>query len=506
MTIFHLLVFLGFFHWSESVDSVIHTPSGSIKGIVNQYGNENVYEFRNIPYAKPPIGDLRFRKPQPYGTWSGVRDGAYFGPSCMQDMSFSDMFSLDNRNISEDCLSLNIYVPYQILEAGQHNRSVMIWVHGGGYIIGQAELYDASPLALRGDVVVVTINYRLGLFGFLSTEDKASRGNFGLWDQHLAFKWAKDNIASFGGNPNSITIFGESAGGWSVSLQSLAIQNKGLFQRVIAQSGVTNSQAAVTNEGLYFAKQYGVLLGCINSTFSFVDTTKLVSCMRQKSSDELLSAQLSDTLLRHDIYRLDTVPVVDGEFVVDLPENILQNGNSESFRMFQSVDFISGNCNMEGSLLYELLVNESIKSHFDLSIGVPTSVLCNYFGPGLVEYLFPDSMANKYVSNAVCNKYRSTDPGVQGRNILDLYGDAEFVVPAVKSLNAHSKNNNLTKSYQYMFNRPSIFSPNQSQWFNGSAHGSELPYLFYFNISIPQNEQMLSEAMLGYWTNFAKTG
>jgi carboxylesterase type B len=193
---------------------VVKTKYGQVKGVTKSLDEGIVHQFRAIPFAQPPVGPLRFRKPKPIdSSWVGKLDATEYGPSCMQPPEFIQVFeSLDvlpNLDVSEDCLQLNVYAPRDL--DSSRSRSVMVWVHGGGYIMGQASFYDISKLALGGDVIVVTINYRLGAIGFLSTGDAAMPGNIGLWDQRLAIQWTKDNIVFFGGNPNSMTIFGESA-------------------------------------------------------------------------------------------------------------------------------------------------------------------------------------------------------------------------------------------------------------------------------------------------------
>lgn len=508
MSRYIFITFLSVLHCTIATDNIIHTPSGSIRGIAKQYGVNTVFQFRNIPYASPPIGDKRFQKPTPYGPWSGIRDGTVFGPSCMQNMSiFVDNYSLENANISEDCLSLNVYVPYHLPAASQRNKTVMIWVHGGGFTLGQAELYDASLLALTGDVVIVTINYRLGVFGFLSTGDDASLGNFGLWDQHLSIKWVHDNIASFGGNPQSVTIFGQSAGGWSVSFQSIATQNKGLFQRVIVQSGVSNSFEAITKNQLENAKQLGSKLGCVNSTQQ-INTRALLSCVRLKTSDEVLQAQMSMEAEQIDtgVFEISFLPVVDGDLITDLPKHIIQNGNSEAYNFFKSLDFVIGTCSAEGASALEFIYTEAKTLHFNATIGVPSIVLCNHIGPAIVKRLYPDTLLNKYASNAVCNKYKSSDPAEQGRKIVDVVGDVTFVVATIEALDAHSKNNSLTKTFQYLFNRQYKHPGNLPEWLTGSTHAAELPFLFDMNSALPYNDEVLAEKLRKYWTNFAKTG
>ena len=242
---------------------VLDTPSGSMRGIEVPYPkyNTSVYQFRKIPYAKPPIGEGRFARSLPIESWKGVLDATKFGPSCIQDISITTQ-PLPNRNISEDCLLLNVYMP--INTTAQDRKPVMVYIHGGSFVFGQGMLYKAEYLAITGDVIVVTINYRLGIFGFMSTGDSECPGNFGLYDQRLAMVWVKDNIKAFGGDYDLITIFGESAGGFSVGLHSLSPGNAGLFKRAMAHSGTGNSYFATTQASKLAQVGIGTILGCID--------------------------------------------------------------------------------------------------------------------------------------------------------------------------------------------------------------------------------------------------
>ncbi|KAJ8302994.1 hypothetical protein KUTeg_019390 [Tegillarca granosa] len=210
---------------------IVTTKSGPIKGVITQHDLGKLYTFFKIPFAKPPVGDLRFKKPEPVEPWNDVIDGTQQMPSCPQPMGLFDAL-LPITDMSEDCLFLNVYVPNSVSSGSK--KSVLVWIHGGGYSLGQGNMYGSSELALTGDVIVVVINYRLNVFGFMTTWDSTAVGNYGLWDQIMALQWVKNNIEDFGGDPDSITLFGESAGGFSVSILSLLPQNKGLFHRVIA--------------------------------------------------------------------------------------------------------------------------------------------------------------------------------------------------------------------------------------------------------------------------------
>jgi para-nitrobenzyl esterase len=211
--------------------SVVMTDDGPVRGLIA--GNHR--EFLGIPYAAPPIGELRWKAPVSHAAWTAAWDATRFGPDCAQ-VSFVP--GLANHS-SEDCLYLNVYVP----NPARRHLPVMVWIHGGSFLVGSGEDADGSVLAAKGKVVVVTINYRLGPFGFLAHKSLEAEnphhlsGNYGLLDQQAALKWVRRNIAAFGGDLTRVTIFGESAGGISVCLQLTAPGADGLFQRAINESG-----------------------------------------------------------------------------------------------------------------------------------------------------------------------------------------------------------------------------------------------------------------------------
>lgn len=200
--------------------------------------------FRGLPFASPPVGPLRFRPPEPPEPWSGVRDAARFGPSAAQNGALvGPLMSLGISRTGEDCLYLNVWTP----AADRGRRPVLVWIHGGAFVLGSGSqmLYDGATLARRGDVVVVTVNYRLGALGFLRLRDRfgerlPASGNEGLLDQVAALEWVRDEIAAFGGDPGKVTIFGESAGAMSCATLLGMPRARGLFHRAILQSGAAN--------------------------------------------------------------------------------------------------------------------------------------------------------------------------------------------------------------------------------------------------------------------------
>jgi len=222
------------------VDVLVETRRGAVRGLAER----GVAVFRGIPFARPPVGPLRFGPPAPPERWTGARDATRFGPAASQNGALiGPVMSLGIGDTREDCLYLNVWTP----GADRRRRPVLVWIHGGAFVIGAGSqiLYDGAALARRGDVVVVTINYRLGAFGFLRLRDRfgprlPATGNEGLLDQVAALEWVRDEIEAFGGDPDRVTIFGESAGAMSCATLLAVPRARGLFHRVILQSGAAN--------------------------------------------------------------------------------------------------------------------------------------------------------------------------------------------------------------------------------------------------------------------------
>src|SRR6478735_3104800 len=223
----------------QSDTSLVQTATGTVRGQVEWEHRL----FAGIPYAAPPVGPLRFRPPAPPLAWKGIRDATKPGPRCIQDPSADPEFG---KQSDEDCLNLNVWTPTMTGPP----RSVMVWIHGGSFTGGSGKIYDARWLVTRGDVIVVTINYRLGTLGFLADPTlgpPGDVGNYGLQDQQAALRWVRDNIAEFGGDPEKVTVAGESAGGMSVCDHLVAPDSKGLFRAAIIQSAPCGAQGARAN-------------------------------------------------------------------------------------------------------------------------------------------------------------------------------------------------------------------------------------------------------------------
>ena len=487
----------------------LQTKLGPISGLSSSVNINNVTKyytvFKKVPFAKPPVGDLRFRQPVLHGPWNGTLDATSFGPSCIQQFDPQAKQYLPNLNQSEDCLHLNIYAPYGA--STSNRKSVMIWVHGGGYVDGQGMAYDGTYLSVTGDVIVVTINYRLNIFGFFATSDGLASGNYGLWDQKLAIQWVNENIESFGGDSDSITIFGESAGGFSVALHATIPANRGLFRRVIEQSGTSNSFFSTTPVPHKASDEVARVLNC-----SHKFTTDIMACMRDKHSDDVYNAMqgfISGMTDGPDFHIVGYfAPVVDGILIKENPRKVIANHNSSAYGFFKSLDVMVGTCESEGSLLVGYLSSLQKYLPFNISEGISSEFLCKHIlHPLASDYYNNDTT----IAEAICRKYSSKGSlPEQGVKAVDFYGDLFFYSPAVQSLNMHAFNYHKTTQFQYMSRRRSALSPSLEYfpWFKGAGHGSELLFLFpvKYNVTIPADDISLSLTMMKYWSNFAKTG
>ena len=437
----------------------------------------------------PPTGARRFRKPVPLsGVWTTTLDATKYGPSCL------DPYAVKEK--SEDCLHLNIFLPNKFDLTSP--RSVMVWIHGGGYFMGTASDYDMTQFALRGDVIVVTINYRLGPLGFLSTGDATSPGNYGLWDQHMAIKWVHDNIADYGGDPNSVTVFGESAGGGSASFQTLYPGNRGLFQRAIIMSGVATSQALRANQSNIKpqSEHYLQKVGCQAG-----NSQTIIGCLQNISVTTLLST----------FYEYFSSPCIDGDFIKGYAEDILQDASSEEFKFFSSIDYMIGALNQDGIVLAELLYppGELAKNNITVANGFSHENICNFFAPIIAD----GYQANKtYVVQQICQIYKNTSSaGAQSNAALDMFTDVGFTYPSLVTADFHTRKSlTRTNTYVYMMTR---YNPIKTpifitfDWMTGATHGLDILYLFMNSLLAGQpKDYQFAYKMMDYWTNFAKNG
>src|SRR5690625_417493 len=309
--------------------TIVDTEYGQVKGKTI----DEVSVWKGIHYAKAPVGRLRFRPPQPPEPWEGIYDATMFGQVAIQPTSeIMSFLENENQGMSEDCLNLNIWSP----AADSKRRPVMVWIHGGAFMngSGSSSMYDGTSFAANGDVVVVTINYRLGVMGFLHIEDDAyaGSGNCGILDQVEALKWVKENIDSFGGDPNRITIFGESAGAMSIGTLLAIPSAKGLFNQAILQSGAARN-VLKSETAARVAKK---ILGNLGMD------SKDLSTLEKIPADKILKAA-------EHIPPMALGPVIDGLVIPEHPEIAIAKGvgkdipvlvgtNKDEYRLFTFFD------------------------------------------------------------------------------------------------------------------------------------------------------------------------
>ncbi|XP_068941913.1 cocaine esterase-like isoform X2 [Petaurus breviceps papuanus] len=399
---------------------------------------------------------------------------------CLQDVALLEKITrilkanIPITAISEDCLYLNIYVPGHAKEGA--GLPVMVWIHGGALVVGSASMYDGSILSASQNVVVVTIQYRLGVLGFFSTGDEHATGNWGYLDQVAALRWVQKNIAHFGGDPGLVTIFGESAGGTSVSSLVVSPMSKGLFHRAIMESGVAILPGLISSSSEMVANIIASLSACDR-----YNSASMVQCLRGKSEDEILAITKNFKIIPG---------VVDGKFFPKHPEELLAAGE------FHHVPSIIGVNNHEyGWLLPVGMDIPGIMEKMDKE-NIQSSVLSPLLGlPPELGHL----MMDKYLRDTEdFEEYRA--------QFQDMMGDLLFVIPALKV--AKYQHGPSSPVYFYEFQHcPSILKGLKPESVKAD-HADELRFVFgapFFEESTKE-EKLLSHRIMSYWANFAHHG
>jgi para-nitrobenzyl esterase len=454
-------------------ENVVATEKGCVRG--ESLGAVKI--FRGIPYAAPPVGNLRWKAPQEHPSWDGVREATQFGKSCPQLPGTIFRYQLET---DEDCLSLNIWTPKIDPNA---KLPVMVWIHGGGLVQGSSSqkvndrvTYDGRVFAERFGVVVVTINYRLAQLGFLahpalSAEDIEHNvsGNYGLLDQIFALRWVQKNIQNFGGDPQNVTIFGESAGGKSVCALLASPLAAGLFQRAIIQSGgcPSNLRKLRGSSGRESAEAQGErfarAIGC-------ADAPDVLACLRSKSVQEILQTLPGEASILSTAEKWDFT--VDGYALPQSPGRALEAGN------FNVVPVIAGTTGNEASL-------------FTVSLGIQTVEQYEAYVRSIFRGL-ADQVLALYPASAYPSPKAALDA---------LISDVSFVCPTRRFVRDISKSQQKTFLYHFTY-----VTRAGAQLGLGAFHGSEIPFVFGNLINPTPQERALSDAMMRYWVNFAKTG
>ncbi|MFE9636342.1 carboxylesterase/lipase family protein [Streptomyces sp. NPDC006463] len=459
--------------------TVVRTDHGLVRGA--SHGSYTT--FSGIPYAAPPTGPLRWRPPAPAATWHGVRDATTAAQRCVQmpTPGAGAVFG------SEDCLYLNVTMPTP--KPAAQKRPVLVWMHGGAFLGGSGSDYSTEQLAVRGDTVVVTVNYRLGIFGYFGHPGLGSAPPFGLADQQAALRWVRANAERFGGDPGSVTLFGESAGALSICAHLTSPTAVGLFQRAVLQSGscLMSFPRGALGPGTPayepFASQHDVQAAGAQAAGQLGCTTggadEALACLRGQSTDRLATAQLMQSFNR---------PAYGNALLPLPPEKALTAGR------FHRVPLIQGTNHDEMRMFVGLsLAAFPIRTEDDYR-----ARLTDAFGAA---------------APAVEAQYPAADhptPALAWAAVLTDRSLTCTTLAASRAIAAHAPGLPL---YGYEFsdpNPPALAGlPGNPDFPYGAAHGFEMPFLFSsFPTERPLTDaqRALSDQMIDYWTNFTHTG
>ena len=450
-------------------------------GMISGTKTATMRSFKGIPYAAPPTGPLRWMPPKKAAPLTGVLDATKLGNHCPQRQSYFGIAST-----TEDCLYLNVYAP-----TGSGPYPVMFWIHGGAFLYGESNEYDASKLVAQG-VVVVTINYRLGVLGFLAdTTINNGAGvastNFGLLDQQLALQWVQDNIASFNGDKTNVTIFGESAGGFSVHSQLVMPNAHGLFQKGIVESGAYGDSATL-QPTLAAAQMQG-------ATFD-----SSVKCPNPCTADFLRGLSLSDVMAGQDALMLQTLlPSADGTVI---PTGGV--GMALGSGMYEQVPMIEGSNHDEWALFVGAYLNQT---------NMKLTTQMDYVTAAAATLGVSSSIAMSLIANYPLSNY------MMNPNLALIAAGTDFVFSCPSRAAAVQLSaNKPTFAYEFSDQKaPELFlpiPPSDPSFQYLAAHASELQFLWNMTLSsssppampLTSDEQALSATMVNYWTQFAKTG
>ncbi len=459
---------------------IAETASGKIEGTFQ----EDLYVFKGVPYAAPPVGKLRWMTPQPPESWSGVRPAKEFGPIAPQTLMPNP--ALDAMRIvqqqSEDCLYLNIWSP----GLDDARRPVMVWIHGGAFNMGSGSepLSDGAKLASRGNAVIVSINYRLGLLGFLNLDEVTggripSTGNEGLLDQIAALRWVRDNISAFGGDPDNVMVFGESAGAMSIGCLLAMPEAKGLIHKAILESGV-GSTVSLLDAGVMIS---GRFLEYFSLKADDTDAIMNLPVERLLEANQELKrrfARKEEEEMRITV----TAPVIDGKTIPEIPVESIKKGSAAGVKV------IAGTNLEEWTLLCMM---DTGLPHLD--------------EPGLfrrLEYYLPSGYALGLVdAYRAARSARGAEIAVP-ELLKAIQTDRMFRMPCLKFVDAQTRHNPSTYNYLFTWKSPALGG------MLGATHSLDIGFVFgtcipEFHGSGPAAHR-LSDNMQDAWLAFARTG
>jgi para-nitrobenzyl esterase len=450
--------------------NIIETKSGKVRG----YANRGVIKFKGIPFAEPPIGNLRFKPPVPIKPWEDIRDATKYSPVCPQPSSaLEEMFAEPFPQSEEDSLTLNIWTQ----KLDHKKRPVMFFIHGGAFRTGSGRALDGSRIALRGDVVVVSINYRLGPFGFLYMPDiPDTSANVGLLDMVAALKWVRENIIQFGGNPDDITIFGESAGAFAVHSLLATPSAKGLFKRAIVQSGYVTKFSCRPSAGIKIYETLTERLGIDKGD---------VESLRKLPYEKIIEKLASFENTGQDA--LTFTPTIDKDTLPENPYHAVKSGFAKDIDLFVGT-------NLDETKMWNLWTpggDNFTEKRLERRIN------------GVMKLVNQDKIKSKELID-VYKKLRKTPT-----DILDAINtDRQFRIPSIRLAEAQSQHNKNT--YMYLFSWKTPWEGGKY----GAMHALELSFVFGILLDrdigiFPRKTEEtleLSEKMMDAWIYFARSG
>ncbi|XP_021263800.1 fatty acyl-CoA hydrolase precursor, medium chain-like isoform X4 [Numida meleagris] len=472
----------------KAAEPEVTIAHGRLRGKqVNVKGTDRLVNvFLGIPFAKAPVGSLRFSPPEPADPWNDVRDATSYPPLCPQDLAMLKNAEKNYKEkhiqfrTSEDCLYLNVYSPAD----KKDKLPVMVWIHGGNFVFGGASRYDGSALSAYENVVVVIIQYRLGLLGFFNTGDEHARGNWAFLDQVAALQWTQENIEYFGGDPGSVTLFGVSAGSCCVFAHVLSTLSKGLFHKAVLESGVLipSKKDLLLSADL---KKIASIFKCETSS-----SLSLLNCLRNQEAMDI-------------VFNSTEIPflplVLDGVFLHKSPEDILAG------KEFNMVPFMIGVTNNEFG--WNMRSTSTIPALRD--VGDKKSIA------SALEYLLPMMNLPAELLPVIMDEYlgNTDDPAELRDQFLELLGDVIIVIPSIKALSYYRESGAPTYFFEYQ-HRPTSYWDTKPEYVKAD-HGDEVGFVFggpYLAGDIRlrdeaiEEEKNLSRTLMKYWANFARNG
>ncbi|ELU17659.1 hypothetical protein CAPTEDRAFT_204250 [Capitella teleta] len=490
--------------WSVQQTPVdVEVDSGTLRGQRHDDGAGNVYdEFLGIPFAAPPIGNLRWEKPEPVEAWDGILEVTQFSIHCTHFFApFYPILGIGEGAHGEDCLYLNVWVPEGVDEVS--DLPVMVYYFGGGFVLGTGEMYPSQKLATEANVIVVNFNYRLSTLGWLSSGDDVLPGNFGMWDARAALQWVQRNIAQFGGDPDRVTIFGQSAGGCMVSHSVISPQFEGLFQRAIAISGVANTYFGLTRQPRGNLLMMSEVFGCETE-----DAQEIVDCLRPFDNDLLDFWGIIGDVMRGRMPSF--IPTIDGEMIIGEPSELYAEGYGKD------IDYITGNTHHDsaGIILMNPIAMRFLGDRF--SVAATQESLSEF-----MELFFSFSTNGEELTDIVYDLYPdmiSTDNLTRTLNTVEWSTDMWMRGPSFYEATQHGLNAGPDggSTYHYEFQFRHTFLAGYPDWVDGS-HVDDLytvfgqPFMEQYRqifLRLPWTAPDITAHNLwtSYLSNFAHTG